>query len=217
MIEEGRVVVNGTRTTELGTKIDPLRDRVAVDGEPLKPEKPVYVLLNKPSGVVCTNSSREHKTRAIDLVQSVRARIFPVGRLDADSEGLLLLTNDGLFSERLMHPRYGVPKTYAVTLRGRIESDQLSKARGGVWLSEGKTRGFRIRLKRRGRERSYLEVTTSEGRNREIRRVFAKTGHPVVRLKRVRIGFLTLRGLGRGRYRLLRRSEIEGLVSPGGA
>jgi len=214
LIQAGQVTVNGREVTTLGTKIDPLRDRVVVDDVVLKPERPVYVLLNKPSGVACTNSTREGKPRAIDLVSRVNARLFPVGRLDVDSEGLLLLTNDGRFSDQLMHPRYGVPKTYEVTLRGRIEHESLDKAKGGVWLAEGRTQGFRIRIKRRGRERSHLEVTTTEGRNREIRRVFAKVGFPVLKLKRIKIGQLNLSGLGRGKYRLLSKKEIETLLSP---
>lgn len=213
LIEQGRVSVNGQTTTSLGQKVDPLRDRILVDEAVLKPEKPVYVLLNKPPGVVCTNSTREQKQRAIDLVERVRARLFPVGRLDVDSEGLLLLTNDGAFAERMMHPRYGVPKVYDVVLRGRIESERLHKARGGVWLAEGRTGGAKIRVKRRGRERTYLEVSIREGRNREIRRVFARLGHPVLKLKRVRIGSLTIRGLGRGKHRMLSKREIDGLLA----
>lgn len=212
LIEAGRVTVNGDRITTLGTKVDPLRDRIVVDDRVLKPERPVYVLLHKPSGVVCTNAAREQKTRAIDLVAGVKARLFAVGRLDLDSEGLLLMTNDGLFAERMTHPRYGVPKVYDVTVRGRIPGEKLDKARGGVWLAEGKTRGARVRIKRRTRDRSYLEVSIREGRNREVRRIFARLGYPVLKLKRSRIGPLTLRGIGRGKYRFLTKNEVDELL-----
>ncbi|MEZ5989542.1 MAG: pseudouridine synthase [Planctomycetota bacterium] len=217
LIAAGRVQVDGKVTRELGLKIDPLRQRVLVDGQGLAVEKPTYVLLNKPRGVVCTSSNREQKPRAIDLVAGVKGRLFAVGRLDLDSEGLLLLTNDGAFADRLTHPRYGVSKTYEAVLRGRVEQDELDKARGGVWLSEGRTEGFRIRVKRRTAERSYLEVTIREGKNREIRRVFARLGHPVLRLRRVRIGPLTIRGVGTGRWRFLRPAEVEALWNDAGA
>ena len=213
LINEGRVEVNGETVTEVGTKIDPLRDRIAVDDDVLKPERPVYVLLHKPKGVVCTNARNEQKPRAIDLLHTVRERVFSVGRLDLDSEGLLIFTNDGAFAERLTHPRYGVPKTYDIVLRGRIEGEQIEKARGGVWLAEGRTRRARVRVKRRGAERSYLEVSIREGRNRELRRIFARLGLPVLRLKRTRIGPLPLRGLGRGKYRFLTKREVEALLS----
>ena len=212
LIREGRVRVNDEITTSLGTRIDPLHDQVEVDGDAVRPEKPVYVVLHKPTGVVCTNARNEQKTRAIDLVERVKGRLFPVGRLDVDSEGLLILTNDGRFAERLMHPRYGVPKTYEVTIRGRIEQQSLEKARGGVWLAEGKTRGALIRVKRRGRERSFLEVMIREGKNREVRRIFARLGYPVLRLKRSRIGPLTIRGLGKGKFRFLTPTEVRALL-----
>ncbi len=183
-----------------------------IEREGLGPEKPVYVLLHKPKGVVCTNAKREQKTRALDLVSHIKGRLFPVGRLDLDSEGLLLLTNDGSFAERMMHPRYGVPKTYKVTLRGRIELDEVEKAKGGVWLAEGRTGGVRIRLRRRTKERSYLEVTIREGRNREIRRIFARFGYPVLRLTRTRIAGIDIRGLKSGDSRFLSPSEVRELI-----
>ena len=216
LISERRVTINGETITSLGVKVDPLRDTVAVDGEALKPEKPVYVLLHKPKGVVCTNSPREQKQRAIDLLIGVKGRVFPVGRLDADSEGLLILTNDGGFADRLMHPRYGVPKVYKATLRGRIDPKTTDKARGGVWLAEGRTGTARIAVKRRTKDRSFVEVTIREGRNREIRRVFAGLGFPVIKLERLRIGRLTLRGLGRGKWRFLTRGEVRDLLATAG-
>ncbi|MCA8970460.1 MAG: rRNA pseudouridine synthase, partial [Planctomycetes bacterium] len=140
-----------------------------------------------------------------------------VGRLDVDSEGLILFTNDGDFSERMTHPRYGVPKNYEVVVRGRVEHEKLDKLRGGVWLAEGKTSGARIRIKRRGAERSYLDVEIREGKNREVRRMFSRIGYPVLRLKRTRIGPVTIRGLAKGRYRFLTKPEIDGLLAAASA
>lgn len=212
MIAAGRVSVNGELVTELGQRIDPAADDVRVDGSRVRPEKPVYVLFNKPKGVVCTSARHEQKTRVIDLLPDVRGRIYTVGRLDKDSEGLLLLTNDGDFALRMTHPRYGVPKTYAVLARGRVERTTVEKARGGVWLAEGRTGGARIKIERAGPLRTYLKVEIREGKNREIRRVFARLGHPVLSLKRVRIGELTLHGLGEGKYRFLSPPEVQGLL-----
>ena len=212
-IAGGRVTVNGEVVTELGTRVDPLHDEVRHDGERIQTERPVYVLFNKPKGVVCTNAANEHRPRAIDHLQGVRARVFSVGRLDADSEGLLLLTNDGRFANTVAHPSHGVWKTYAVLVKGQLESADLEKLQGGVWLSDGRTSGFRIQIVRRGRDRTYCKVSLREGRNREIRRAFARRGHNVLSLKRIRIGHLNLHGLGRGRWRYLQRAEIETLLA----
>ncbi len=212
LIVQGRIMVNGETVTQLGTKVDPLRDIVSIDGEKLRPEKPIYVLFHKPKGIVCTNAVHEQKKRVIDLLVGLKGRVFSIGRLDLDSEGLLLLTNDGAFAERMLHPRYGVPKTYHVTLRGRIEGEKVEKARGGVWLAEGKTKGIRIRIRRRTKDRSYLEVELREGRNREIRRIFARLGYPVLKLARVKIGPLGIKGVGKGKWRFLKKSEVEALL-----
>ncbi|MCB9880506.1 MAG: rRNA pseudouridine synthase [Planctomycetes bacterium] len=217
LIAQGRVTVNGEVTTELGTKVDPIHDRIVVDDRVLEREKPTYVLLHKPQGFVCTNATHEQKPRAVDLLASVKGRLFSVGRLDVDSEGLILFTNDGDFSERMTHPRYGVPKNYEVVVRGRVEYEKLDKLRGGVWLAEGKTSGARIRIKRRGAERSYLDVEIREGKNREVRRMFSRIGYPVLRLKRTRIGPVTIRGLAKGRYRFLTKPEIDGLLAAASA
>jgi pseudouridine synthase len=212
LIVQGRIMVNGKPVTELGTKVDPLRDIVSIDGEKLRPEKPIYVLFHKPKGIVCTNAAHEQKKRVIDLLVGLKGRVFSIGRLDLDSEGLLLMTNDGAFAERMLHPRFGVPKTYQVTLRGRIEGEKVEKARGGVWLAEGKTKGIRIRIRRRTKDRSYLEVELREGRNREIRRIFARLGFPVLKLARVKIGPLGIKGVGKGKWRFLKKPEVEALL-----
>jgi 23S rRNA pseudouridine2605 synthase len=211
-IAGGRVSVNGEVVRELGTRIDPIHDEVRHDEQRIKPERPVYVLFNKPKGVVCTNAPNEHRRRVVDYLEGLRGRVFTVGRLDADSEGLILVTNDGRFAQRMTHPRYGVGKTYAVTVKGTLEAEDLERAQGGVWLSDGRTSGFRIAIERRGRDRTFLKVTLREGRNREIRRVFAKLGYGVLALKRTRIGDLTLHGLGKGRWRFLHPTEVEALL-----
>lgn len=212
VIAAGRVSVNGVVVTELGLRIDPQQDDVRVDGDRVRQEKPVYVLFNKPSGVVCTNARHEQKKRVIDYLPEVRGRIYTVGRLDMDSEGLIVLTNDGDFALRLTHPRYGVPKIYTVLVRGRVEQKSLDKARGGVWLSEGPTTGMQIKIEHVGKDRTHLKVMLREGKNREIRRVFAKLEHPVISLKRVRIGELSLHGLSEGKWRFLTAGEVKGLL-----
>ncbi len=210
-IAGGRVEVNGELCTELGTRVDPQNDDVRCDGTRVQPERPTYVLFNKPKGVVCTNAKHEQKKRVIDFLPEVRGRLFTVGRLDLDSEGLILLTNDGSFALEMTHPRYGVPKLYAVLLRGRVEQKDLDKARGGVWLAEGPTAGMNVRVERNSKDRTYLKVTLREGKNREIRRVFAKLGYPVIELKRVRIGELNLHGLSAGGWRFVQKHEIDAL------
>ncbi len=213
-IAGGRIEVNGERIRELGFQVDPLTDEVHVDGESVQKEKPVYVLLNKPTGVVCTNARHEQKPRVIDLLPSVRGRLFTVGRLDLDREGLLLVTNDGSFAQAMTHPRHGVPKVYAIKVRGKVSPDVLQKARGGIWLSDGPTSGMQIRIERGGgKDKTFLKVTLREGKNREIRRVFAKLGYPVVELKRVRIAQLSLHGLKPGAWRFLGPQEVQGLLA----
>ena len=216
LIAAGKVSVDGEPATELGLRVDPERQKVEIDGFVLKPRtaKRRYYLLNKPAGVVCTNEGRETRPRAVDLVTDPRkGRIYTVGRLDEASQGLILLTNDGIFANRIMHPRYGVTKTYLVKVRGEIDDAALLKVREGVHLSEGKTAGARILVERRGRDHSLLTVSIREGMNREIRRSFAKVGFKVLELRRTRIGPVTDRGLKTGRWRELEADEIEALLA----
>ncbi|MEC8493735.1 MAG: pseudouridine synthase, partial [Planctomycetota bacterium] len=219
MILGGKVLVDGEIITQLGTKIDPSEQVVEVDGVRLEsdPRERRYYILHKPAGVVCTNEVRETRPRAIDLVTDPRkGRIFTVGRLDEESKGLLLLTSDGEFAERIAHPRYGVPKTYLVKVPGRITDDAVMKVREGVHLAEGKTSGARVLIKRRTATSSTLEVTIQEGKNREVRRVFARVGYKVQSLTRTRIGPLGIRGLREGKWRALSREEVEALVTESG-
>lgn len=216
IIAAGRVAVNGEQVRELGVRVDPERDVIELDGMRVRLENPVYVLFNKPKGVVCTNARHELRRRAIDFLDDVRGRIYTVGRLDMESEGLILLTNDGAFAQAVAHPRFGVPKTYAVLVKGRVEREAVQKARSGLWLSDGKTAGGEVRVERQSHDRSYLKVMLREGKNREIRRVFARLGHDVLELKRIRIGRLTLHGLRPGAHRFLRKDEVRDLLASAG-
>ena len=199
-IKQGRVTVNGKLVTKMGVKVVPGKDKVTFDGESVVPESLVYYLLNKPSGYICTNSDERGRPRAMDLVPDKGQRIYTVGRLDADSRGLILLTNDGTIANIICHPRYRVEKVYVVAVRGRMTREQIAKLEAGVWLAEGKSSPASVRRMQYDpkREESYLEMTLFEGRNREIRRVFAKVGLKVRRLVRTRIGPLQLGKLPAG-------------------
>lgn len=211
MILEGRVSVNGQRVEEMPVLVDPQADDVRVDGRRIRFERKVYYLLNKPKGVLCTQHDPSGRKRATDLLANVKERVYPVGRLDADSEGLLLMTNDGELAAALTHPRYGVPKTYRARVSGKVGPADVARLRQGIWLSEGKTRPSRVSIAYSSRTYSVLEITLREGRNRQVRRMLAKLGHPVRELKRIRIGPLSLRGLGTGRVRQLTPSEVQRL------
>ncbi len=213
LVAEGRVTVDGETVAELGAKADPETQDVRLDGRRLRMEPHEYWLLNKPKGVVCTNRDPAGRRRAVDLVPGTKARLFPVGRLDADSKGLVLLTNDGELANRLAHPRYEVPKTYLATVSGKVTPEDVQALRRGVYLAEGKARAARIRLLKKGHNRSRLEITLREGRNRQIRRMLARLGHPVRDLVRTRVGRLSLRGLGSGRSRPLTPKEVKYLTA----
>jgi 23S rRNA pseudouridine2605 synthase len=225
MIRQGRVAVNGKVRTELPVLVDPGRDKITVDDEPVRvaPEGSdsagprLYILLNKPKGVYSTNVAQGVQTRAIDLLPPNLPRVYPVGRLDAESKGLLLLTNDGELTNQLTHPRYGIAKTYRAVVDGRVDPAALQRLETGVWLADRHTgEGFKtgrshIRVARRTHERSVLEITIREGRNRQVRRMLASLGHKVRDLTRVRMGPLTLDGLPLGHSRPLTGREIKAL------
>lgn len=216
LIKAGKVSVDGEPEIRVGTKIDTSSQTVEVDGRILRPDGLArrYYLLNKPSGVVCTNARNETRPRAVDLITDpAKGRIYTVGRLDEDSKGLILLTTDGEFAQRVSHPRFGVSKTYVVKVQGRIDDAALQRVREGVHLSEGRTSGARVVVLKRMHTYSTLAVTLREGMNREIRRAFARVGAKVVDLKRTRIGMLTDRGLRVGRWRALSREEVEALLN----
>jgi len=227
MILQGRVAVNGRVMTELPILIDPVKDKVTVDEEPVKlkgkgSDKRVYLLMHKPKGVYSTNVAQGEQTRAIDLLPpDFRERVYPVGRLDAESRGLLLLTNDGELTNRLTHPRYGVAKTYKATVDGYIPPAVIEELQRGVYLADPKTgKGFRtgrsqIKVVKRMRDKSILEITIREGRNRMVRRMLAKLGHKVRDLMRIKMGPLTLHGLQPGQVRSLTPREVKELKRMG--
>jgi 23S rRNA pseudouridine2605 synthase len=208
LIRGGRVSLDGRVVHELGTRVGPAQ-KVLVDGKEIQAEHSVYWLVNKPRGYLCTNSDPAGRPRAIDLIPHVGQRVYTVGRLDEDSEGLLLLTNDGDLAHRLMHPRFGVFKTYLVQVAGQPTREDLQKLLKGVYLSEGLVRARNVkRLKKQG-ESTWLRIALSEGKNREIRRMLARMEHKVIRLKRIGIGPLQLGHLGVGKSRPLTRMELN--------
>jgi 23S rRNA pseudouridine2605 synthase len=210
LIVAGRISVDGETVRELGTKIEP-GQAVCVDGQPLQPERTVYWLVNKPRGYLCTNYDPAGRPRAIDLVPHVPQRVYTVGRLDEDSEGLLLLTNDGDLANRLMHPRYGVEKTYLVLVAGHPKREDLTKLLKGVWLSDGHVRARHVkRLKPQG-DSTWMRIVLSEGKNREIRRMLARLHHKVMRLRRIALGPVQLGHLAKGKARRLSPAELRAL------
>jgi len=216
VIFEGTVRVNGRIVDTLPAFVDPEKDIITVNGRKVSSVRKVYFLLNKPRGVICTNSDPQGRKKAIDIVQ-VRERIFCVGRLDIDSTGLIILTNDSELANRLTHPRYGLAKTYVVGVKSEIGGEQIEKLKKGIWLAEGKTGRAAIKILKRSHKESLVEVTIREGLNREIRRMFAKMGLPVRALTRIRIGKINARGLGVGKFRELNSSEITYLKKATGS
>jgi len=222
MVRQGRVAINGKVVTQLPILVDRQRDAITIDGEAVRlrhrqSARLVYLLMNKPRGVYSTNVAQGAQTRAIDLLPpDFPARVYPVGRLDADAKGLLLLTNDGELTNRLTHPRYDVSKTYRAVVDGFVKPSDLQKLQKDVWLADKGGHGFKtgrshIKVARRSRDRSVLEITIREGRNREVRRMLARLGHKVRDLTRIRMGPLTLAGLSPGQFRPLTSREIREL------
>jgi 23S rRNA pseudouridine2605 synthase len=216
LITSGAVEINGQVVRELGTRIDPDRDDVRVDGRVVRPASAhVYILLNKPTNVVTTVSDTHSRRTVLDLLPAAwrAARVYPVGRLDRDTEGLLLLTNDGELALRLMHPRYALPKEYRALVAGRPSAEAIARLRRGVFLA-GEVRPTapaRVWIERSAREQTWIGIELHEGRNRQVRRMFETIGHTVLELKRVRFGPLTLAGLAPGASRLLTATELATL------
>ena len=207
LILDGAVRVNRKVVDKLPAFVDPERDLITVNGRKIHAAQKVYFLLNKPRGVICTNRDPHGRKKAIDLV-SARERIFCVGRLDADTTGIIILTNDSELANRLAHPRYGLAKTYVVRVRGEIAGERIEKLKRGIWLAEGKTGRASVKILKRGHKESLIEVTIRQGLNRQVRRMLAKVGLPVRTLTRTRIGKLTARGLGVGNFRALTKAEV---------
>ena len=211
-IVQGRVTVNGEVIRELGSKVDPQAD-IRLDGERVNVARPIYLALNKPRGILCSAVPEPDKPAVTQLIPHVTQRLFCVGRLDADSCGLVLLTNDGDLTQRLTHPSFEIPKTYEVKVRGAAKEESVAHLRKGVYLAEGRVRCDHVSLKHAGRTSSTLEIEIHQGINREIRRVLAKVGLPVSELKRTAIGPLRLGQLKLGHHRKLTDAEVQGLYN----
>ncbi len=219
LIASGAVAVNGHTVRALPAWVDPARDHITVEGRPVRTHAPlIYVMLNKPRGVICTNDDPEGRRRAVDLIpHSRRFRLYPVGRLDMDSAGLLVLTNDGDLANRLTHPRHGMHKVYEVTVEGALDPPAVQKLESGLFLHDrrrktaSRTAPSRLTLIKRDRNRTTLRMELREGRNRQIRRMMAQAGHPVVRLRRIQMGPLKLLGLKPGQWRELLPQELAAL------
>ena len=213
LMTAGRVTVNGVVVRELGAKVDPLIDEVAVDGrEVTLQDRPVTIMLNKPSGVITTMKAQSNKPIVADLVPTDRfPGLYPIGRLDADTTGLLLFSTDGELGNRLLHPSHHVPKTYVAKVRGNLTNAQLDALRHGVELDDGPTQPAEASLV--GGARSKVRITIHEGRYHQVKRMLEAVGHPVVRLHRERFGPLTLGDLQPGKWRELTPEELENLTS----
>lgn len=215
MMREGRVSVNGVTILQPGMKADIARDVIRVDGKIISEAavSPVYLMVHKPRGYVVTLRDPHGRPIVADLLRGVSERVFPVGRLDYDSEGLLLMTNDGDFSHRLQHPAFKVPKTYMVKVQGNLKRSDLETVRAGVMLDDGFFRPVWVSLEKTNRKSCWVEITILEGRNRIIRRLFESVYHPVVRLIRTAIADITLGDLKSGEYRYLQNREVQRLVA----
>jgi len=210
LILSGDVRVNRKVVDKLPAFVDPEKDIITVYGKKIRTAQMVYFLLNKPKGVICTNSDPRGRKKAIDLVHT-NERIFCVGRLDADTTGLIILTNDSELTNRLTHPRYGIAKTYVVRINGEIAGEQVEKLKKGVWLAESKTGRASVKILKRRHNESSIEITIRQGLNRQVRRMLANVGLPVKSLTRTSFGKLTVRGLGVGKFRTLTRAEVAHL------
>jgi 23S rRNA pseudouridine2605 synthase len=215
MILAGRVTVNDVVVTELGSKADPAIDLITVDGKPVRPvTSHLYILLNKPAGYMTTLDDPEGRQLVTDLLPEIKERVYPVGRLDYNTEGLLLLTNDGDWANRLMHPRHEIEKEYHVRVRGKVHKSQIDQLAGGVLIDEKQTAPATVQLIKDGEQNDWLSITIHEGRNRQIRRMCEAVSLSVVRLKRVRYGNLEIGSLKPGLFRFLTGAEVSDLLAP---
>lgn len=211
LIRAGKVKVNG-ELAEIGQKVDPVKDTVSVEGRKVNhDQKHVYIMLNKPRGFITTMNDEKDRRCVAELVSDVGTRVYPVGRLDRDSEGLLLFTNDGQFANNLMHPSKHVPKTYRVTVRSEVTDDMITKMMTGMMIDGSKTLPADVKILVQEPNRTVMEVTICEGRNRQIRKMCEQLGLEVARLKRIAEGPVKLGMLKRGTWRELRHDEVKAL------
>ncbi|MFD2116001.1 pseudouridine synthase [Paenibacillus yanchengensis] len=214
LIRDGLVQVNGEIVKELGVKADPAVDIITVNGQKINSEKKIYLIMNKVKGVITSLEDPQGRKTILDFLPGIKERVYPIGRLDYDTEGLLLLTNDGEFANMLTHPSYQVPKTYHATVKGVPHGTLLEKLANGVELEDGMTAPARVEYHDVDTEKKVatISITIYEGRNRQVRRMFAAIGHEVTLLKRVQYGDVTLQQLRRGKFRHLHQFEIESLL-----
>jgi len=211
IILDGLVMVNGQVIKELGYKIDPESDSIQVNGVQIVKEKKVYILLHKPTGYVTTVTDPQMRKTVIDLIPEIENRIYPVGRLDYDTSGLLLLTNDGDLANKMTHPSFELEKVYVAKVDGEINEDNIHKLETGIMLEDGITAPAKVTLLNNNKENSFVQLIIHEGRNRQVRRMLEAVGNTVLKLRRERIGFLNLEGLEVGKYRELTIEEINKL------
>ncbi len=212
LILEGKVKVNGKIITELGVKVSP-NDKVEVNGIPIEKEQPVYFLFYKPYGVISSVKDDKGRKVVTDFLPGVQERVYPVGRLDYDTSGLLLLTNDGEFANLLMHPRNEIDKVYVAKVKGIPPREKLKALEKGIMLEDGKTAPAKVKVLsiEKRKQTAVVELTIHEGRNRQVRRMFDAIGHPVMKLKRERFAFLTIEGMNAGDVRELTPHEVKQL------
>lgn len=213
LILDGRVTVNGVVVRELGARADPAADRIEVDGEAVLPERKVYLILYKPPGYITTAKDPQGRPTVMDLISGVPARVFPVGRLDYDAEGLLFMTNDGELAHFMAHPRWGVEKTYLAHVRGIPDARDLSRLRAGVPIKDGLSAPARARIAGKHLSGAIVEITVHEGRKHQVKDMCSAIGHPVERLIRTSFGPLRLGRLGMGRHRYLTNAEVRALMA----
>ncbi|TFE29951.1 pseudouridine synthase [Cohnella luojiensis] len=213
LITAGKVTVNGEVVTELGVKADPTKDFITVSGKAIKKEAKVYIIFNKPKGVITSVSDPQGRSVVTDYMKEIKERLYPVGRLDYDSEGLLLMTNDGDLAHKLTHPSHHVPKTYHATVERVPHGNALEKLQKGIKLEDGMTAPAEVEYHDIDPEKKFatISITIREGRNRQVRRMFDAINHPVTRLKRITFGSLQLGNLQRGKNRRLTADEIAKL------
>lgn len=215
MVREGRITVNG-KPAQIGMDVDPLTDSVYCDGKRIRPRaaKKRYFIFYKPRGVITAMKAQDDRSVVADLIKGIKGRVYPVGRLDRDSEGLLILTDDGDLAQRLTHPSHAVPKTYRVTVRGEVSLEQLERFRAGVVLDDGeKTQPAGVTVQKEGEGKTVLHVTITEGKNREIRRICEVLGLEVMLLKRISEGAVSIGHLEPGEYRPMSEKEKEALLN----
>ncbi len=213
LILDGRVMVDGKVITELGVKVDPKKSIISFDGQPLIQEENIYILLNKPTGYVTTLSDPQGRPIVTDLLPEINQRVFPVGRLDFDTEGALILTNDGRLGQFIQHPRHEVNKTYAATVKGIPSTGKIIQLEKGIVIDGKKTWPARVRIIGQKKNESTLEVIIHEGKKRQVRKMLAAVGHPVKSLKRTAYGNLKLGKLEPGKYRFLSKKDLKKIFS----